>query len=296
MESGTMMNYRGSGRVNPYVKPEEGNTLLNHRVLAPETKEDTNTSEYDKLLAQQAAEDAKKAAEVAALRADILAQGGNIDSIYNALFGDLSTLVQSRAGELETQYGDQLKKASDQYAGALPEIETSYAAIGAADSTDQSDSKDKAKSGFDETTKTIGRNKEADQAKLGQYEKSERAKFEQDREMAKRNLARVNETDDIGALRGFRSDLENNIATAKVKRGELGTDEGARGRLSEITKDGGRYEAAVNALDSVLKSSMSGAVKSAAVEAITTSAGLSDEEKNKVQQQYGNVYAEQAAL
>jgi hypothetical protein len=41
---------------------------------------------------------------------------------------------------------------------------------------------------------------------------------------------------------------------------------------------------------------MSGAVKQAAVSAITDSAGLSEQEKKKVQETYGNVYEEQAAL
>lgn len=232
----------------------------------------------------------------AKLRQQILGRGGDIDSAYGALFGDLDKLVKSRGSELEGQYGDQLSKVAEQYTGAIPQIETSYAAIGAADSTDTSDAKTGAKKGFDETTSTIGKNKQADTAKLGQYSKEQRAKFGADRDAAKRNVSRAGETEDVGALRQMRNDLETNLSSAGVTRATLGTDQGARGEVANLTKNAGRYEAAVNALDSILKSSMSGSVKEAAVNAITSSAGLSDEEKKKVQQQYGNVYAEQAAL
>lgn len=232
----------------------------------------------------------------AALRGEIKGRGGEIDAAYASLFGDLDNLLRSRDMELETQYGDQLRKAGEQYSGALPQIETSYAAIGSADSTDKSDAKTGAKKGFDETTKTIGSNKAGDKAKLGQYGSENRAKFTADKEAASRNVARADSTEDVGALRQMRNDLESNLSQTGVTRATLGSDGKARADLSALTADSGRYEAAIGALDSILKSSMSGAVKEAAVQAITTSAGLSDEEKKKVQQTYGNVYAEQAAL
>lgn len=239
---------------------------------------------------------AAKANAVNQLRAEILAKGGDIEAIYNTLFGDLDSVVRSRDSELETQYGEQFKKAGDQYADAIPEIETSYAAIGAADSTDSADGKDKAKAGFDETTATIGKNKQTDKAKLGQYSTEQRAKIGADKEAAKRNVARVGETDDPDALRSMRNEIETNLSGANVVRAQLGTDAGARGEVARLTGDAGRFDSAVNALDSIIKSSMSGSVKEAAVKAITDNAGLSDEEKQKVQQQFGNVYAEQAAL
>lgn len=230
------------------------------------------------------------------LRGEIASRGGEIDSIYSTLFGNLDSLLRTRGQELESQYGEQFKKAADAYTGALPEIENSYAAIGAADSTDRTDAKTKAKTGYEETTKTIGKNKKADEAKLGQYGEEQRARFRADQESAKRNLARVNETDDVNALRGLRNDIESNISQAGVTRATLGSDGAARQQLSSLTQDNGRFQEATNALDSIIKSSMSGSVKEAAVKAIVDNAGLSEEDKKKVNMQYGNVYAEQAAL
>lgn len=230
------------------------------------------------------------------LKSRIGGRGGEIDAIYNALFGDLDTLLRSRDAELEDQYGGQLKKATETYTEAIPTIENSYAAIGSGDSTDNSDAKTKAKKGFDETTQTIGKNKQSDKAKLGQYGNEQRAKFGADRDSAKRAIASANETTDVDALRGLDNDLSGNISQAGVTRATLAPDAAARQAITGLTGDNGRYDAAINALDGIIKSSMSGAVKSAAVSAITDAGGLSEDEKARVKQTYGDVYSEQAAL
>lgn len=236
------------------------------------------------------------AGQRAALKSRIGGRNPEIDAIYNALFGDLDNLIKSRDAELETQYGDQLKSATGKFEEALPAIDTSYAALGSYDSTQRTDSRGKAKTGYEETTKTISNNKQKDKAALGQYANENRAKFTADRDAAKRAISSAAETTDVGALRGLDNDLSTNISQAGVTRATLGSDGQARSAVSAITGDNGRYEAAINALDSVLKSSLGSDVKTAAVKAVTEAGGLSEEEKKKVQQTYGNVYAEQAAL
>lgn len=242
------------------------------------------------------AADAKEAAERKKLMGDIEGLSPEIDDIYGDLFQDLDALVKDRGLTLEEQYGEQLDKAGQQYTSAIPEIETSYAAIGADQSTDNTYAKNAAKEGFEDTTETIGKNKETDLAKLGQYSKEQRKKFEVDRDSARKNAERAKGTEDVDALRGFRNGLEEGIDSARVARSTLGTDEGARGEVSRITADSGRFEEASTALDNIIKSSVSGSTKEAAVKAIVDNAGLSDDEKEKVNKLYGNVYAEQAAL
>lgn len=239
---------------------------------------------------------AAEAAERAGLKSEIAGYEDDIESTYGSLFGDLNNLIIERDKELETQYGDQLKKAGEQYTGAIPEIERSYAALGAADSTDRGDAKDKAKKGFDDTTATIGSNKTADKTKLGAYKTETETKLNQGREGARNVIRNATTTDSVDALRTGRNALQTNLSDAAVTKSTLGTGGSARQAVSDLTKDGGRYEAAVGALDSIIKSSMSGAVKQAAVKAITDNAGLSDDEKKKVDEMYGNVYTEQQAL
>lgn len=235
-------------------------------------------------------------AQRSALKGEIGSYQDDIDNLYAQLFSDLDTLVKERKGELDTQYGDQFTKASESFTGAIPEIETSYAALGAADSTDKSDAKTKAKKGFDDTTATIGKNKSDDETALGKYATETKTKFETDKNSAKTNISRAATTDDVDALRGMRNDIETNLSTGANTKATLGTDAGAKGILKTMTADGGRYEAAIGALDEIINSSMSGAVKEASIKAIKDNAGLSEEDKKKVDQQYGNVYSEQAAL
>lgn len=231
-----------------------------------------------------------------ALRAEITNRGGEVDAVYGSLFGDIDNLIKARDAELTTQYGQQRGSASSQYAEVLPEIDMSYAALGSYDSTQRGDKRGKAKRGYEETLDTIAKNEGSDKAKLGQYGIEQKAKFNADKEAAKRNVARAGETTDVNALRGLRNELETNLSTAGVTRAGLTPEGEARKNLTALTSNNGRYEAAINALDSIFKSSMASDVKEAAVEAVSSSAGLSPEEKKKVQEQYGNVYAEQAAL
>lgn len=250
--------------------------------------------------AAEAAEAARLAQEEARrgqLRGEISGLADDVESVYGGLFGDLNNLIVARDAELETQYGDQLKKAGEQYAGAIPEIETSYAAIGAGDSTDNTYAKNKAKKGFDDTTETIGKNKTSDKAKLGQYKTEQEAELTKGRDSARSAIAGAQSSTDISGLEATKRDVEGNVNTGKTTtKASLGTEGSARKSVSDLTKDGGRFDAAVNALDSIIQSSLSGSVKEAAVKAITDNAGLSDEEKEKINIQYGNVYAEQQAL
>lgn len=104
-------------------------------------------------IAREEAE-AKEAKERKTLLGDINSLSPEIDDIYGDLFKDLDTLVKDRGLTLEEQYGEQLEKAGLQYTSAIPEIETSYAAIGADQSTDNTYAKNKAKEGFEETTES----------------------------------------------------------------------------------------------------------------------------------------------
>lgn len=238
----------------------------------------------------------KDAATRAKLRARIAASGQGIDAAYQDLFGQLENLIKSRDAQLEEQYGKQFKTASDTYAASIPDIENSYAAIGAADSTDQADAKTKADKGFQETTATIGENKAKDKAALGQYDLEQKAKIGADKAAAQQAVSSAGDTTDVSSLLSLANGLDTNLSNTGVTKATLAPDASAQQDITSLTADNGRYQSAIDALDSVIKSSMSGATKAAAVKAITDSSGLSEAEKKKVNDLYGNVYSEQAAL
>lgn len=239
---------------------------------------------------------AKEAAERNALRAEATARVQEILSAYDGLFGGLDNLLKDRAKTVETDYGEQFGTAAKQYADSLPMIESSYASLGAADSTDLRDADIKAEDGFKETNKTIKKNKEADLSKIGQYGSEQKAKWNADRDSVNRLNGRLAGVEDLGELRSSRNSLEEKLGSVRADSGTLNTDSGARGQLSGLTQDAGRFDSLTNALDAILKSSMGRGVKEAAVQSVADSGGLSETDKKKTQTMLGNTYAEQAAL
>lgn len=239
---------------------------------------------------------AKEDAERNAVRAEATARVQEILSAYDGLFGGLDTLLRDRAKTVETDYGEQFGTAAKQYADSLPMIESSYASLGAADSTDLRDADIKAEDGFKETNKTIKKNKEADLSKIGQYGSEQKAKWNADRDSVNRLNGRLAGVEDLGELRSSRNSLEEKLGSVRADSGTLNTDSGARGQLSGLTQDAGRFDSLTNALDAILKSSMGRGVKEAAVQSVADSGGLSETDKKKTQTMLGNTYAEQAAL
>jgi len=239
---------------------------------------------------------AKEAAERNQLRMEMQQRVQELNAIYDAMFGDLDNLLRDRAKTIEGEYGDQLEKTASEYAKSLPLIESSYASVGADSSTDLRDANLTAKEGFEGANKTIAKNKDADLSKIGQYGTEQKSKWTADKQSANRLASRAGEVEDIGELRQGRNALEEKLGSTQADRGTLTTDSGARGQLASITNNAGRFEEVATALDKIVKGSMSGGVKAAAVQSVIESGGLNDEDKKKIAQQYGNTYVEQAAL
>lgn len=241
--------------------------------------------------------EAQENAERGKLRGDIHARVNDLNALYNQLFGNLDNVAAERARELEDNYGEQLGKAAQKYADGVATINNSYAALGSGDSTDRTYAKNSAKSGFEETNKQIKKNKEEDLAKLGNYVEGTKAKWRADHESANRLNGRADEVKDLTELRGGRNSIEDKIGNVKADIGNMNTESGARGKLSELTGDGGRADSLSSALDSILKSSIGGGMKEAAVDSIGNAAGANkgqiDEIKKKNAAQFGDAYTAQ---
>lgn len=229
-------------------------------------------------------------ARVNKLRGDIKGRAPELEAAFNALFGDMDNLARDKSAEIERKAGENINELTEQYTASIPGIESSYAALGAGDSTDTRDAKIGAKTGFEKSVKQVGEAKDADLTKVGQYANESKAKWNADKDSMLRLISRVDETENEGDLNTARNEVENKLGTLNADRATLTTDAGARGKLSEITKDSSRYDSAKAALDNVLKSSLSGGVKQAAVEAISNSADLDEEDKQRIKLEYGNVY------
>lgn len=272
---------RAHGSVQPAPEIKQFGGSDTPTVTAP-----TITTTYDPAAAAEAA----RMSRVAGLRGEITGKEDDVIRAYNLLFGDLDKLAKDRAKQIEDTTGENISKLTSQYTKSIPGIESSYAALGAGDSTDTRDAKITAKEGYDDSVKQVGEQKESDLAKVGNYVKETKAGWDADKGSILRMIGRAGDTEDEGDLRAARNSVEDSLDKATAGRGKLGTDEGARGALSKLTADNGRFESITGALDAIVNSSLSQGAKQGAIEAAANSAGLSDEEKQKVKLQYGNVY------
>lgn len=231
---------------------------------------------------------AARAAERAGkLRGEIRGYQPQIEEIYNQLFADLDMLIKSRSKDIDASAGDNINKLTESYVGAIPRIESSYAALGAGDSTDNTYAKVDAKKGFEDSTAEVGKQKQKDLSTLGEYDQTTRAGWGADRDALNRIFGRLDETENEQDLANSRNEVENKLGTAKASRASLMTDDGLRGKIAGATDPTSRMQSIQASLDALLNGSMSGGVKDAAFAAVGKSAGLSEEEKNQIKANSG---------
>lgn len=225
----------------------------------------------------------QQSSRVANLRNQIRGNAGTIEDIYNALFGDLDALVNSRRGEIDRLAGKSIEDLTQKYVSSIPGIESSYAALGAGDSTDNTYAKVDAKAGFEKAADEVGEQKNKDLTALGLYDQETKAGFNADRDALRRIISRLDETENEGDLADARNTIENKIDSARANRASLKTDGALRGDLNNATSGlSTRADSIKSSLDAILNSSLSGTTKEAARQAVTNSAGLTDEEKNQL--------------
>lgn len=272
------------------VKPNAGSTGIDSAIFGagapvPSSSLAQNWNFAEQPVAQPSAADLAaraQAAKLSNLRGQVRGYQSEVDSIYNQLFADLDALIGARKKEIETTSGDTITDLTEKYTGSLPTIQSSYAALGAGDSTDATYAKNDAKEGFEDSVKEVGTQKGKDLATLGQYDAETRAGWGADRDALNRIFSRLDETENEQDLVDARNEVENKLGTTKASRASLMTDEGLKGQVARSTDASDRLTGIQGALDSILQSSMSGAVKDAAIAAVGQSAGLTDEQKNQI--------------
>ena len=225
---------------------------------------------------------AKKAKLVGKLRNETRGYAPEVNKIYDQLFADIDTLLNSRRKDIEETSGRSIGDLTKKYVSSIPGIENSYSAVGAGDSTWAGDSKDDAKEGFESSVKQVGDQKSKDLAALSQYGEETKAGWNADREALNRIFSRLDETDNENDLAAGRNTVETKLAGAKANRATLMTDEGLKGKINAGTDSSSRLAGIQSSLDSILNSSMANSVKDAAVQAVGQSAGLSDAEKDQI--------------
>lgn len=238
--------------------------------------------------AAKAAEDARKAAD---LRNTITGTIGNLQNVYNQLYGDIAGAAQSQRGQLEQRFGRETGALGEQFTSEFPKIERAYAARGAYSSSYRQDAQEAAQKAFQRQLEDLKMQREQDAAKIGQFLASEQAKIQSEQGMLGNVLGRLGQTTDVNELMQLRNTIERQIADVQAQRGGAQSQEAYLRRFQEIAPASDRLANLQATLTNIIQGAAPTATKQAIANQIIGSAGLSPQEeeqlRNQITQQLG---------
>ena len=253
-------------------------------------------SAYNAYAAQQAAaqrqaeaEAAQRAAEEEAkrnqLREGIQNLIGQSQSIYDTLFGNVRSAAQSQRQALDKRFNEETGTLTEQFNQELPKIGQSYAGRGSYDSTYRTGAEEVAKKGFEGQIKTIGNQREADSAKIGQALLEQEAQFSAGKSLLGTMQSRLGEVTDINELTQLRNDLDKRVAELTSSQAGNQTREAYIQKFSQLAPANSRINELKTSLSTLINGAAPGPLKKAVAEQIIGSAGLSPEEEDQLRNQ-----------
>lgn len=189
--------------------------------------------------------------DIANLKEEIMSRRSRANSIFEALTDAVTSLAKERRGQIEGQYKEQSNRAVEDFTDKGDELRRVYAARGLADSSFRVMGEDRAGRDYSRALTDLGSQRSTGLAQVGQEAVGQRARIGADRESLNDfNLDEIG--DDEQALTSLRDTLDKRIREAQIKKAELNTAEGFRGKLDKI--------APYTGVNKVLKASLSSLV------------------------------------
>lgn len=238
----------------------------------------------------EAARVARDNAERVKLRGGTREQIAAAQALYDQVFGDIDNLGRERIGSLEKDYMGKNERLTGDYLESLPTIENNYAAIGNDSSTYKGRALGKAEAGYKQGQEELGKAKGEDVAKVGSFVATNKAKYQADRDSMNRMGSRLDEVEDLGALREGRNSVEAKRGALQADRAGFMTDAGLQGELKGLTNASARFGGIAEAAKNIYGSAATVSMKNAALNSLIANSGLSPEE----QQQILSTYSSQA--
>lgn len=238
--------------------------------------------------AAKAAEDARKAAD---LRGTITGTIGNLQNVYNQLFGDIAAAAQSQRDVLEKRFGRETGALGEQFTSEFPKIGRAYAARGAFSSSYRQDAQEAAQRAFQRQLEDIQMQREQDAANIGQFLAREQGKIQAEQGLLGNVLGRLGQTTDVDELMQLRNSIDRQIADVQAQRGGTQSQEAYLQRFQTIAPASDRLANLQATLTNIIQGAAPGAVKQQVANQIIGSAGLSPQEeeqlRNQITQQLG---------
>jgi len=238
--------------------------------------------------AAKAAEDARKAAD---LRGTITGTIGNLQNVYNQLFGDIAAAAQSQRDVLEKRFGRETGALGEQFTSEFPKIGRAYAARGAYSSSYRQDAQEAAQKAFQRQLEDIQMQREQDAANIGQFLAREQGKIQAEQGILGKTLGELGKETDINELTRLRNSIDRQIADVQAQRGGTQSQEAYLQRFQTIAPASDRLANLQATLTNIIQGAAPGAVKQQVANQIIGSAGLSPQEeeqlRNQITQQLG---------
>ena len=240
---------------------------------------------YNQYVRQQAAQKAAEEKQKGELRNTITGTIGNLQGIYNQLFGDISGAATSQRQVLEQRYGRETSNLGDQFASEFPSIGKSYAGRGAYSSSFRQDAERKAQQQFQRQLEDIRTQKEADAAKIGEYVAKEQAKVQAQQGLIGSTLGRLGSVTDLNELKQIRNSIDAQIADVTAQRAGNMSQESYLQQFQRLAPATDRMNNLRATLSNIISGAAPTAIKQQVAQQIIGSAGLSPEEEQLLNQE-----------
>jgi hypothetical protein len=232
-----------------------------------------------------AAARAAEAAQQAALRQGLQGTIGQLNSLYDNIFGDVRKVGQSQRQALDSRFNRETGALTDQFNQEMPKIGRSYAGRGAYDSSYRMDSEQAAQKGFENQIGDLKEQRIADAAKIGGFVSEQEARINAEKGMLQRTLGQLGDITDVGELRQLRNQIDRQLADTQASRGGLMSQEQLAARANKLAPAADRMSGLQSTLANIINGQAPGPLKRAVAQQIIGSAGLRPEEEQALMNQ-----------
>ena len=240
---------------------------------------------YNKLMQQQAAQKAAEEQQKTQIRNTLTGNIGNLQNLYNQLFGDISTSQASQRQQLEQRFGRETSNLGEQFTSEFPKIGMGYAGRGAYSSSYRQDAEAAAQKQFQKQLEDIRLQKESDAEKIGRYVAQEQAKIQAQQGLLNTSLGRLGNITDLNELKQLRNSIEAQIADVTSRRAGEQSQAAYLQRFQELAPATDRMNNLRATLSNIIQGAAPVGIKQQVTQQIISSAGLSPEEERLLNQE-----------
>lgn len=208
-----------------------------------------------------------------------------LTGLYDQIYGAINSGVGEAGTRLQERYTKETGALADTFNQELPKIGLGYAARGLYDSSYRQQGEADAQSGYEKQVGGLGDQLALDKQAIGAKALEQKAKYQADQGGVNAILARINEVTDINELNQLRNELEAKQRALQADTATFADSAAQKAAYESVAPTADRSAGLVATLQTLVQGSAPRALKIKTAETIIGNSGLSEEEKQKLNQQ-----------